>query len=60
MNGGTVTTTGATTVLAATPTIVDIATRWDGTSSQFNGNLEEIAIWFTQRLPNATLQAITT
>jgi hypothetical protein len=31
-----------------------------GNSNQFNGNLEEIAIWFTQRVPNATLQAITT
>jgi hypothetical protein len=31
-----------------------------GTVNQVNGNLEEFAIWFTQRLPNATLQAITT
>jgi hypothetical protein len=29
-------------------------------ASNFNGNIEEIAIWFTQRVPNATLQAITT
>jgi hypothetical protein len=29
-------------------------------ANQFNGNLEEIAVWFTQRVPNATLQAITT
>ena len=30
------------------------------TSFALNGNLEEIAIWFTQRVPNATLQAMTT
>jgi hypothetical protein len=31
-----------------------------GSDFQLNGNLEEIAVWFTQRVPNATLQAMTT
>jgi hypothetical protein len=45
--------------LPTTPTVVRIGST-QGLAEQTNGDIEEIAIWFTQRLPNATLQAITT
>jgi hypothetical protein len=52
-------TTNTIAVLPATPNQVNIGDRSD--SSRFwNGNLEEIAVWFTTRQSNATLQSITT
>jgi hypothetical protein len=57
-NGSSVTTTSNATVTAST--LVTLGSVNNGSASFFNGNLEEIAIWFTQRVPNATLQAMTT
>jgi len=45
--------------LPNTPTAVHLGVNASN-NEQLNGNIEEIAIWFTQRLPNTTLQAITT
>jgi hypothetical protein len=57
INGGTPGTASAA-VLPTTPTVVHLGTNAGGTE-QMQGNLEEIAVWFTQRVPNATLQAMT-
>jgi hypothetical protein len=58
LNGGTVATASNASVPSGLNT-VSLGHNING-STALDGNLEEIAIWFTQRLPNATLQAITT
>jgi hypothetical protein len=55
-NGGSVDTKAGTMTLA--PNAVNIGVM--NNQNIWNGNIEELAIWFTQRVPNATLQSITT
>ena len=51
--------TGSGAAMVTGLTTVYLGGRSDIITQQLNGNLEEFAIWFNQRLPNATLQAIT-
>lgn len=44
--------------LSSTPTSVIVGSGYKGTNFWWNGDVEEIAIWFTQRVPNANLRTI--
>jgi hypothetical protein len=59
-NGGTVN-TGAIAGLPSGSSLTTVQLGNNGALvGYWNGNVEELAIWFTTRLANATLQAITT
>lgn len=59
-SNGAAVTASAPGALPVSPSIVHLGTRFDGaTTSQLNGNLEEFAIWYTQRVSNAQIVAMT-